>query len=509
MELNERKSGNQEFKSVNDFFTKIIGNEIPWQKPNISKDNEEKDLLAIIQNGKKTHMTCCDSLGVFGCCLTGLGIIYDCRNVLLIHEGTYGLSMNAGKPELLTPGWHFLASPWNSLDNVYSTSTPLVKVGPVTIIRIPQGSIGFAMNNTEPEVLLPGTHCRNEGTFRFTNYYSLENRLITFGQIKFLIVKTGFVQVCYLQGVANVLYEGRYAINTPLLVIGDEINTQQQNIPLNKQSVLLDGGINMVVEGLLTYQIVDANKLIKEMGNEKLVSSITDITKAELARVFATIHLEMISSVAYNEAYKNNEVEMPDLLSGEKIDRAIAGKEEKETKDIGIKEEPRNIQRETRVKICEQVKSVVGKLAEKWGVKIINFQLESTKLADAKYGQEYEAASLAIAKAKAQLQANAAENKVLIQKSKAFAEALRIESEGKKTSVIIQAQGTAEAMKIEGKGRSEAADYLTNNKFGQEMALTEQKVNFARELKATTLIVSGNDAVSGNVLPMLQLNQNG
>jgi hypothetical protein len=46
--------------------------------------------------------------------------------------------------------------------------------------------------------------------------------------------------------------------------------------------VLLDGGINMLVEGLLTYQVVDVEKLINEIGDRDLLRVITDVTKVRV-----------------------------------------------------------------------------------------------------------------------------------------------------------------------------------------------------------------------------------
>jgi len=53
-------------------------------------------------------------------------------------------------------------------------------------------------------------------------------------------------------------------------------------------------------------------------------------------------------------------------------------------------------------------------MTHKWGVHIHNFQIESIVMADVKYGLEYESASLNIAKARANLKANAANNEIVI-----------------------------------------------------------------------------------------------
>jgi hypothetical protein len=62
-----------------------------------------------------------------------------------------------------------------------------------------------------------------------------------------------------------------------------------------------------------------------------------------------------------------------------------------------------------RLALCQQVIDDMQPNADKWGVSILNFQLESTTIADAKYARDYEEASLAMAKAKANLRASQAQ----------------------------------------------------------------------------------------------------
>jgi hypothetical protein len=74
------------------------------------------------------------------------------------------------------------------------------------------------------------------------------------------------------------------------------------------------------------------------------------------------------------------------------------------------------------ITVCQKVVNYIRPIVTSWGVKIINFQLESTKLADAKYAQEYEEASLKMAKAKANTRALQFENEILLQKARASAD---------------------------------------------------------------------------------------
>jgi len=183
-----------------------------------------------------------------------------------------------------------------------------------------------------------------------------------------------------------------------------------------------------------------------------------------------------------------------------------------------------------RSKICVQILEDVGPLLRKWGITLHNFQLESTRIAHEGYANEYEKASLAMAKAKADCrtvaqtaiqskiaaeaeaekkriasesgansfriealaQAEAtkikaeAEAKATIIEAQAKAEAHRLESESKAKSIRLEAEAMADSKRLEGKARGDAADAMTN-KFSQELALREQQVEAVRAMKVDTL----------------------
>jgi len=256
------------------------------------------------------------------------------------------------------------------------------------------------------------------------------------------------------------------------------VSIQQQNLKFTEHRVLLDGGIQMFVEGLLTYHIFDVELLVKNMGIDQLVVNIQNITKAEMSKIFSSIHLEQISSITYEEVTK---------------------------KDVDNVEDPTdNKHNLVRIRICEQVIQLIEPMVEHWGVKILNFQLESITMADKKYGQDYESASLDIAKARANLKANAAKNELARQSATMEAEVQKIRAEGQKVAKIIEAEGNAQAMTTEAKARNEAAKTMADT-FSKDLIMMQEKVKFAKELKATTLVISGDHDIIKNIMPMLQL----
>jgi len=367
-----------------------------------------------------------------------------------------------------------------------------IQHGQVSIIRVLQGQIGLAFNDSSPYLLLPGLHVFNSPVFRFSRIVSLSDPLIQHGPITIFTVASGTVRVCYDSGQVKIFEAGRYGICSPNFVVSAIIKTQQQALAFDKHQVLLEGGINLLVQGLLTYQVVDVAKLITQLGETDLQRAIMDTTKAELARVFAGIHLEQISA----QAQSTDDKKEPSLLGQE-------GAQSPATLPDGP---DRNI----RSWICAQVVQDIGPLTAGWGIRVINFQLESTKIADARYAMEYEEASLAMAKAKANRRAVTTQNDILIQKAEAASRAVQIEAEGKKISAIkgaearaesqlVEAKASAKARVVEADARNDAATKMVDE-FGRRLAVMDRNVQIAGGLKATTLVVSTDAGIARSVL---------
>jgi len=467
-------------------YTMVLGR-LPLKAPNVRFGHEEEDIAHFINGPKNISSTLLDWCGGILCCLTGVGACYLLNKTFLVNQGQIAFSNNNGTFEVILPGRHVLLNPLNSLQSVVDVSSPVITCGPITIVRVPQGSLGFGQNNAKQEILLPGLHIRNSGQFVYKDTFSSNSELIEFGPIKILTVQSGFVRVCFINGKVVIYPEGRYAVNHPTFQVGGKINIQQQNMKFNAHRVMLDGGINVLVEGLLTFRIVNVEMLIKQIGVSDVVKAIEHVSEAEISRVFSSVHLEAIASVHR--------------------DRDIHGEAA----------EPSAEEVETRSKICQCIIAAVKPIVQPWGVQIVNFQINSLTLADEIFAKEYESASLAVSKAKAGLRATAAENEIMITKAKAASEATRIQAEGQKQAIIIKASAEAEAKslsstadaratviiaeadaqarKLEAASRNEAAEIM-KNEFARTFALTGQQVQFAGALKANSLTVLSESAIA-------------
>lgn len=442
----------------------ILGDtSIPFVEPNVRPEREIQDIEGCIQNSKSSGIGCGDAALMCLQSITIVGAFCVCKNTALINSNQYGFVVDSGKVVFLKPGWHYVGYPFMDKILRYDINSDYIKVNNFQLIRINQNEIGFGINNTDLEVLLPGTHIRTNGAYVYKSRYTLDED-ITEGPIKILTVKTGTVVVCYNKGVAEILQQGRYAVNSNGFMIANTLDITHQNFKFSRHKVLLEGGINMHVSGLLTYQIIDVAKLIKNVDFNSVQKFLEHIVEADLTKVFSTIYFEQIASSNYNEM-------------------------------IGLDE---NVG-ETRLYIYETIMKMIRPQADQWGMKIISFQLESIELADKAYASDYENATLQIAKSKAQLKANEAEN--LIKKRRAETEAgieqlkaeierdvKLIQAKAEADTTIIQADAQAEAIRKEGRAKAEAADLMRSN-YGQELAKLGEKSKIAEGLKIHTLVM--------------------
>ena len=461
----------------------VIGDTpIPFAEPNIHPSREIEDIENYIKNSKSSGFSCCDITTMTLGCLSILGSCFVCKNTKLINSNQYGFIIDSGKVVFLRPGWHFLGSLLMTGFVCHNIESPYIQVNNFRLIRIQQDEIGIGFDNTKLEILMPGTHCRISGSYIFQRRAKLNEDIIA-GPVKIKTVSTGTVCVCYNNGIAEILTEGRYAVNSNGFTIANTLDITQQNLKFKQHKVLLEGGINMFVTGLLTYQIINVGKLIKNLDVKMLNKYLEDMMKADLTKVFSTIHLEQISSSNYDELKKTDETA-----------------------------------HKTRMFIYEQIMKLIKPQAEQWGIQIINFQLESTQLADEKYSRDYENASLQIAKSKAGLKAQEAQNIIMKQKAETQAaiDTLKAETEKKvqlikaqadADAMILQAEAIATAILAEGEAKASAANMMIS-KYGQQVALLGEKTKIAEGLKIHTLVMGdgkGGNSMIDKVVPALNL----
>lgn len=477
-------------------FTRTFG-ELIAEKPNaVTLD----DVITLV-NGKEEQSLhpCSQDCGwnTMGC----VTCFWCCGSFIkLVPAGKYAIMDHSGRPYIIRPGWQFVSHPLRRFVGIYDLSQNLVQRSPVTICRVPVGSLGIANHGSNKVILLPGLHVRVDPTFTFEAFFKVNDKNYESGPIRMFTVNTGHVKICFEKGHVQILPAGRYFVNSANFVISSDIEIQQQSMRFEEHIVLLDGGIRLAVTGLLTYQITSVDDLVKRMGPEDLKRAIQDSGMAELARVFSGIHLEQISSqgslIDENEGNNNREEQDdsgPSSVIG-KVPKKVLKSQEGNNRDL----------------ICKEVMAGLQPIVLPWGVTIINFQLELIKIADPKFNQQYEEAGLAIANAKANARAAMVKNEIGIRTKEAEAKALLIETQGQQKAkllkvetdckaVISTAEAQAKARIIESDAIQESGNKV-QSKFAQQTVFMDKQVEFAKHLKLTTLVTNDSSQAPNMLL---------
>lgn len=78
--------------------------------------------------------------------LAALCCCYSVCRMVVVKQGEVGLTQNSEKPEMLGPGRHCLLSPFNSFLGIRQVTEPVIRHGPLHIIRVEMGQLGYAVD---------------------------------------------------------------------------------------------------------------------------------------------------------------------------------------------------------------------------------------------------------------------------------------------------------------------------------------------------------------------------
>jgi regulator of protease activity HflC (stomatin/prohibitin superfamily) len=157
----------------------------------------------------------------------GIGAFRATKNIL---PGTIQFSNNAGTQMIhVKPGLSYLASPRHNWGTIKKASDNLITDGNITIVRVPQGSIGFAMENGHPIVLLPGRHGFNNPLLTITadNIFVVKERnVVKFSTITIVRVFPNELGLAYEDSKPIILLPGIHIKNSATFQFRNRVNIQ-------------------------------------------------------------------------------------------------------------------------------------------------------------------------------------------------------------------------------------------------------------------------------------------
>ena len=130
--------------------------------------------------------------------------------MIVVRKGEIALTQNSDNPEILGPGRHVLLSPWNRLVQIKKLTDPIIKHGPIHIIKVQSGQLGYGidMKTGHPILLTQGEHSIDSTTFEWIKFITLREPQTQLANLTVIRVETGYVGYCYKQGQLVILKPG-------------------------------------------------------------------------------------------------------------------------------------------------------------------------------------------------------------------------------------------------------------------------------------------------------------
>eukprot|EP00742_Colponemidia_sp_Colp-10_P006953 GILJ01007462.1.p1 GENE.GILJ01007462.1~~GILJ01007462.1.p1 ORF type:complete len:518 (-),score=65.61 GILJ01007462.1:1629-3182(-) len=399
----------------------------------------------------------------------------------LVREGELALTWNGDKPEVLGPGRHVLFKPTNSLDRIVKISDPVIVHGPISIIRVQDGQLGYGLDTEtgHPVLLSPGKHVINSPTFKFQRFLVLDAVQNDIGTFTLIRIETGNVGIAYRNAELKVLGPGFHLIVPP-----DRfrcvVSTQQCILELPHMLAESSDYVQLAIKADVFYRIVDP---------EKTFSNIKDIDisirETAVATLCGIIRNSTLAEIGQSAKATYNKVVVASGGGGGEVSA------------------PPYHQSFYKYVHDQFIETLHDHVMSDWGVSIENIRIESLKIANERLAQDISSqaviyaktqAALANAQSETQVQAAAAErnaNTVRIDaqakanaietEAVAKANALSIEADAKAKTIKILAEADAEAtrlragaererLRLEGEGKGMYMKSL-DTEFGQKLAL--------------------------------------
>ena len=351
----------------------------------------------------------------------------------------------------------------------------IIEHGDRTCVTVPQGMLGFATDMGQPMLLPPGLHSWKSDTARFERMYRLDDTpVLQVGPYTILTVDEGYVAVTINNGRQILLDGGQTHLLTHQKWRFERfINTKMQTEDLREMNLATADGIVMNIDASVIWRIEDANKAAimvtetlvrsdystlgsgtdEDVGNlSRLRRDVLKQTLASIAKFVSSVHyadyLRYISSrigESNDDNSSNNDtssqlshttIENP-MFDYHALEEALKSAN-KITKEFGVTVIGANI-----ISAHPLDQALLNSLSTSAVASTRALQAEAEARGEARAAAiEAQSASAAI---KIQAEADA---KAIVLKARADAEAEILRSDGMKEADILRAEGAKQLAKL-------------------------------------------------------------
>lgn len=427
-------------------------------------------------------------------CLACLCCPYALGKMVLVKEGEIGLSWHGKLPQILAPGRHFLLSCTHTLLRVVAINDPIIIHGPINIVRVRVGELGFGIESESgnPVLLTPGKHIINSPTFKFVKMLDMTAPVNQLGALKLVRVETGQVGYAYVKGKLSVFQPGLHVIVPPDRFAGT-ISTQQQTLDLGSTIHESSDYVPLAIRADVFYRIVDPGLALTKVKNvEKQIKETSISTLAGIIRSSTLAEIAGSSKASHSEETAAPETKAPVAAPG-----GGGG---------GVAKAP-PFYRRVHDEFIEELNQNYTKSL---GIEIVNIRIESLKINDRALASSISQQAIEVSRMEAkyrmlQKQADivkveadnrATEKKismdadVLVIKRKAEAERMAAisKAEGEAKAIIIKAEAAKKARVLMGEGDASYSSELGKSKLGAQLAQMKVQAEMMKGLKQVAYV---------------------
>ena len=248
----------------------------------------------------------------FGSCIhNSLSILCCCWSICrchLVKQGEIGLTQYGDEPQILGPGRHVILSPVNKWLGTRDFRDSVINHGPLHIIRVEMGQVGFAVNmeTGKPLLLSRGQHIINSLHFVWKKFVNFSEQITNLDQLQVIRIETGKIGYAYRQGNLVILKPGLHLIEPPDR-FGDIMSTQMQILELPRGVHETSDYVALAIKAAVFYRIVEPEKTLVRIKNVKQQISETAVaTLAGIIRASSLSDLGSRSQPFYNQKEEEN-----------------------------------------------------------------------------------------------------------------------------------------------------------------------------------------------------------
>jgi len=189
-----------------------------------------------------------------------------------------------GKPKVFGPGMHNFKCCWWKSTKQISAAADYIKHGPLYIITVDQGMLGYGVDKGIPVLLAPGRHKITSWEFVWKGYLDLSKNVVQIGEWILVRVDFGRVGVATLAGKMSILRQGLHLFEPPDVFLRF-VNTRIQILELPQCVQESSDYVPLLVKANISYQIKDPVMCINKIQNQQAERIITEVSSAAIAAI--------------------------------------------------------------------------------------------------------------------------------------------------------------------------------------------------------------------------------